>query len=115
MRELYEVLASCSSLLLSAANFAHTQVPVYSAVAHHLSTIRSRLIKLLLQALLSLLVASRDTEVGPSIQCRCGKCRRTGHNARTCQKDRETSSGSEIILSGMFSDSVDSASDDGES
>ena len=31
-----------------------------------------------------------DTEVGPASQQCCGKCGKTGHNVRTCQKVEET-------------------------
>jgi len=42
----------------------------------------------------------------------CSKCSKPGHNARTCQEPEEVSSESDITLSGVFSDSVDSVDGD---
>ncbi|KAK7178206.1 transposase [Paraphaeosphaeria sporulosa] len=55
------------------------------------------------------------SEGGPSTQRRCGNCGGSGHNARTCQEAEESSFESDITLSWLFSDSVDSDSDESES
>lgn len=52
-----------------------------------------------------------DAEGQLSTQRRCGRCGETGHNARTCQKDEQSPSESDITLSGLFSDSVHSESE----
>lgn len=48
------------------------------------------------------------SDEGQRGQRRCGKCRETGHNARTCQKTEEPSLESEASTQVIFSDSSDS-------
>jgi hypothetical protein len=48
----------------------------------------------------------------PPAQRRCGKCRETGHNARTCQKDAPESYESEASTQYILSSSPSSDNDD---
>ncbi|KAK7177586.1 transposase [Paraphaeosphaeria sporulosa] len=52
------------------------------------------------------------SEGAPSTKRRCGICRQPGHNAQTCQKEKEISSESDVSTQYIFSDSSGDDMDD---